>query len=962
MLQQIRHPSAISLHRARTSQAFISNATIGWPDFNPDDIVGVNFRALDDQLAEAAKTWDPNYPASAGWKNTTLKVQIPPLPRTASSSDPVFYEVTGFRERGLIDQMKRHFSHNDPATFHYEPFESYWTPPNAPPASTPIEIRDEVYSSPVMMRYHREVQALKIDDPACDLPRCVAAFMFASDGLQFGNFCHTKGWPIFASFGNVSKYERCKPLSNTVFEVAHIPTLPDAIEEAITKLHGKPPIDALLAHLRRELMQEVWKVLLDDEFIHAWFNGVVIKCADGIPRRVFPRIITYSADYPEKVLIAAIRNNGGCLCPRCLVKKSSASMVGTPHDTNLRVVKRRVGNKRYRDKITRARDLIYKHGRSVQSQAVEALLKGESYVPTINAFTERLGNAFNIYSALVVDQLHEVELGVWKSVFKHLVRLVHLSGNNAVVEFNKRFRAVPTFGSIIRLFAEDVSGMSRMAARDFEDILQLLKGLTTKLGLALRTFAKLTEGLDVRETPQEYARRRKQYESSKAAKSKQKPGKSAQEKTTDNGRRRCHLNLNTYKVHSLGDYVGNIEEYGSTDSYSTQIDELQIRRIKAQYERTNRRNEVEQMTRVSDICMVLEDIDNALKWHIEPDTSSRTDTEGMESLLSGDPYFIGQTDRSEDMIPSITLWADRQRCDDAVKLFTLQLKRHLLACFLGSRDHPDFSDDKLGQIQFQKGRMYRHRTLRVNYTTYDVVRDQDVINPSTPRCFALLPAQLAPGSEDHPYIYAKVLGVYHARVGYGRNLPRRIDFVHVRWLYYDYERPGGWETNRLDRLSYIKCENDQDIADSFDFIDPKTIIRAAHLIPEFAAGATREFLQTPSSISHDNSDHTDWNGYYVNRFGDRDMLMRYIGGGIGHFRQNVGRSAAIEEGEDENEDGNEGEGEGEGEGEEFDDGADDGDENGGVEDDSEDEIEVAGSDSDQSIDSMVENDETMYGF
>ncbi|KAG9082741.1 hypothetical protein FS749_006609 [Ceratobasidium sp. UAMH 11750] len=781
----------------------LCNNVILQPDFNPDDIIGVNFRALDDQLAEAAKTWDPDYPPSAGWRNTTLKVQIPPPPSTASSSDPIFYEVTGFRERGLIDQMRRHFSHNEPTTFHYEPFEAYWTPPDAPPGTTPIEIRDEIYSSPAMMRYHREVQALKIDDSACELPRCVAAFMFSSDGLQFGNFCHAKGWPIFGSFGNVSKYERCKPLSNTVFEVAHIPTLPDAIAEAITKFHGKPPTDALLTHLRRELMQAVWKALLDDEFVHAWFNGVVIMCADGIPRRVFPRIITYSADYPEKVLIAAIRNNGDCLCPRCLVKKSSASMVGTPHDANLRVVKRRVGNKRYRDKITQARDLIYKHGRSVQSQAVEALLKGESYVPTINAFTERLGNAFNIYSALVVDQLHEVELGVWKSVFKHLIRLVHLSGSSAIVEFNKRFRAVPTFGSIIRLFAEDVSSVSRMAARDFEDILQccipvfegllpplcdspartliflfaswhglaklrlhtkvtlkLLKGLTIKLGLALRNFAKLTEGLDVRETPQEYARRRKQYESSKAAKSKRKTRKSAQEKTTDNGRRRCHLNLSTYKMHSFGDYVGNIEEYGSTDSYSTQIGELRIRRIKAQYERTNRRNEVEQMTRISDICMVLEDIDNALKRHSESNASSEADTEGLESLLSGDPYFIGQTDRSEDMIPNIMLWVDRQRCDDAVKLFILQLKRHLLACFLGSRDHPDFSDNKLGQIQFQKGRMYRHRTLRVNYTTYDVLRDQDVINPSTPHCFALLPAELEPGSEDHPYIYAKISSTF----------------------------------------------------------------------------------------------------------------------------------------------------------------------------------------------------------
>jgi hypothetical protein len=38
---------------------------------------------------------------------------------------------------------------------------------------------------------------------------------------------------------------------------------------------------------------------------------------------------------------------------------------------------------------------------------------------------------------------------------------------------SRRFRAVPTFGSTIRLFSEDVASMGRLAARDFEDILQV---------------------------------------------------------------------------------------------------------------------------------------------------------------------------------------------------------------------------------------------------------------------------------------------------------------------------------------------------------------------------------------------------------------------------------------------------------------------------------------------------------
>jgi len=56
----------------------------------------------------------------------------------------------------------------------------------------------------------------------------------------------------------------------------------------------------LLAHCKRELFHAVWSVLLDDDFIEAYKNGIVVKCFDGIYRRVYPRIFTYSADYPEK--------------------------------------------------------------------------------------------------------------------------------------------------------------------------------------------------------------------------------------------------------------------------------------------------------------------------------------------------------------------------------------------------------------------------------------------------------------------------------------------------------------------------------------------------------------------------------------------------------------------------------------------------------------------------------------
>jgi len=47
-------------------------------------------------------------------------------------------------------------------------------------------------------------------------------------------------------------------------------------------------------------MHAVWKFLLDEEFLCAYTYGIVVRSLDGIEQRVYPRILTYSADYPKK--------------------------------------------------------------------------------------------------------------------------------------------------------------------------------------------------------------------------------------------------------------------------------------------------------------------------------------------------------------------------------------------------------------------------------------------------------------------------------------------------------------------------------------------------------------------------------------------------------------------------------------------------------------------------------------
>ncbi|KAG8733927.1 hypothetical protein FRC10_012062, partial [Ceratobasidium sp. 414] len=285
---------------------YLCNEVILQLGFNPKDLVGVNLHAIDGELAAAANNWDPLCPPAEGWKNMPLRIQVPtphalqkrttrtqPPPAPEPQPQDNYVGMSGLRTRSLTDLMKKTFSANVAENFHYKPYQHKWKLPDlSGPAQT---LSGEMYTSPVMIKAHQEVQNLDID---CDLPWCIAAFMFASDGMQFAQFSHVKGWLILCSFGNISKYERCKPTSNTCYLVAHIPTLPEKVKEQITAMHGKPPSNALITHLRRELMHAVWVALLDDEFIEAWRTRVVIDCADGVRRHVFPHILMYSADYP----------------------------------------------------------------------------------------------------------------------------------------------------------------------------------------------------------------------------------------------------------------------------------------------------------------------------------------------------------------------------------------------------------------------------------------------------------------------------------------------------------------------------------------------------------------------------------------------------------------------------------------------------------------------------------------
>ncbi|KAF8833415.1 hypothetical protein BDN67DRAFT_992844 [Paxillus ammoniavirescens] len=180
---------------------------------------------------------------------------------------------------------------------------------------------------------------------------------------------------------------------------------------------------ALQTHCRRELLHACWDILLDNKFLEAYHHGIVLHCGDGVFRLVFPRIFTYSADYPEKVLIATIRDMGRCPCPHCLVPKHLINHIGLLSNARLRVSRMR---QFALHKVQQVREYILQEARAVDGSFVEHLLSGESWVPTVNVFASKLSHlGLDPFRMLVVDFLHECESGTWKSLFSHLIRLLY---------------------------------------------------------------------------------------------------------------------------------------------------------------------------------------------------------------------------------------------------------------------------------------------------------------------------------------------------------------------------------------------------------------------------------------------------------------------------------------------------------------------------------------------------------
>lgn len=200
-----------------------------------------------------------------------------------------------------------------------------------------------------------------------------------------------------------------------------------------------------------------------------------------------------------------------------------------------------------------------------------------------------------------------------------------------------------------------------------------------------------------------------------------------------------------------------------------------------------------------------------------------------------------------------------------------KLKLHLLPRILSTlRDeHPDNNsiprdaeDVDPDSLLFKHDRIYQHKFIRINYTTYDVRRSQDTVNASTSHHNIMVLAD-SNSTLDEEFMYARVLGIYHANIIYvgAGSLdyqPRRMEFLWVRWYRKIESRRTGWDARKLDRVQFLPMSDDE----AFGFINPSDVLRSSHLIPRFSRGRQHSDGKGLSRCARDSS---DWREYYVMR-------------------------------------------------------------------------------------------------
>lgn len=313
---------------------------------------------------------------------------------------------------------------------------------------------------------------------------------------------------------------------------------------------------------------------------------------------------------------------------------------------------------------------------------------------------------------------------------------------------------------------------------------------------------------------------------------------------------------------------------------------MEHRTSKSRYARTSRKGFEKQLGKIervqTRVRRIRQRVNRAWKSTIQPDQDAVPESSVKYHIgkTQNNPINLGPFLHEHRNDPAaqvgISYYIPFARQPSACQGFSVKLRAHLLprvwhrlpdhGTALGLDSCPDQShaqcpeSTELNFLIIKDNRIYGHKLARFYYTTYDVRRCEDIINPRTSHSDVML---LAPGEggvgAPHPFLYARVLGIFHINIVYnGPGMigyePMRFDFLWVRW----FEWNGGADGRQLDRLTFLPMANEN----AFGFVDPGLVLRACHLLPSFSEGKRH---QDGIGLSRSAKDGQEWRAYLVNR-------------------------------------------------------------------------------------------------
>ncbi|KAG2014244.1 hypothetical protein CC2G_011079 [Coprinopsis cinerea AmutBmut pab1-1] len=366
---------------------------------------------------------------------------------------------------------------------------------------------------------------------------------------------------------------------------------------------------------------------------------------------------------------------------------------------------------------------------------------------------------------------------------------------------------------------------------------------------------------------------------------------STESTTTANSLKAVQFTLKTYKYHALADYTEHIRRFGTTDSYTSEVCEFQHGDPKGWYQRTDKRNYRNQIAKIerrrARIRKIRHKLEAELGIKVTQSLQAVVTAKSAATISPNVHHHIGSNQNEPVHLLNVTTTAKKANTDisSSINRWVPLLKSYLLPRILTAlKAKAEDPTDWLSVI-IQNDCIYHHKLMKLRYTSYDMRRQEDVIHvhKSKPCNIMVLNPDYDPAdtsSRAHPFRYGRVLGIFHGNVNFigpliegGRSAGyHRIDFLWIHW----YRVQDNNLPHTLDEVELLPAQE----KGSISFIHPSEVIRAVHLIPRFSKGVrseTRSDGRQPRNVKV-KRDWKEWTTYYVNRFVDRDMFMRYLWG------------------------------------------------------------------------------------